>query len=148
MDYADTIWLSCSSKSHNAFQKIRNRGLRCIHNIPASRAKSHHIPDLLHQTGWTDLAIRRRSHTCILTYKAVTGDAPSYLMNMVVSASTSAYRMRSNKRSSLGFPRTLNQTGDLAFSVAAPRLWNTFNQDLLNATTLHNFKTRLRNYEI
>jgi len=70
---------------------------------------------------------------CILTYKTVTGDVPSYLTNMIVSASTSAYRMRSNLRNSLEVPRTFNQTGDLAFSVAAPRLWNTFNQDLLDA---------------
>ena len=67
---------------------------------------------------------------CILTYKTVTGDAPSYLTNMIVSASTSVYRMRSNMRNSLDIPRTLNRTGDLAFSVTAPRLWNTFNQDL------------------
>ena len=38
------------------------------------------------------------------------------------------------------------QTGDLAFSVAASRRWNTFNQDLLNAKTLHNFKSRLHDY--
>ena len=43
-------------------------------------------------------------------------------------------------RNSLDVPRTLNQTGDLAFSVVAPRLWNTFNQDLLNATALHNLR--------
>jgi len=59
MDYADTIWSSCSFKSQNALQKIRSRGLRCIHNIPNFRAKSHHIADLLHQTGWTGLATRR-----------------------------------------------------------------------------------------
>jgi len=100
MYYADTIWSSCFSKSQNALQKFQNRGLRCIHNIPNSRAKSHHIADLLHQTGWTDLATRRRSHMCILTYKTVTGDAPSYLTNMIVSASTSAYGMRSNMRRS------------------------------------------------
>jgi len=67
---------------------------------------------------------------------------------MIVFASTSAYRMRSNMRNSLDVPRTLNHTGDLAFSVAAPRLWNTLNQDLLNAKTLHNFKTQLRIYAI
>jgi len=67
---------------------------------------------------------------CILTYKTVTGDASPYLTHMIVPASTSAYRMRSNMRNSLHVPRTLNRTGDLAFSVAAPRLWNTFNQDL------------------
>jgi len=50
------------------------------------------------------------------------GDAPLYLTNMVVSASTSAYRMRSNMRNFLDVPRTLNQTGDLVFSVAASRL--------------------------
>ena len=51
-------------------------------------------------------------------------------------------------RNSLDVPRTVNRTGDLAFSLAAPTLGNTFNQDLLNATTLHNFKTQLRNYVI
>jgi len=85
---------------------------------------------------------------CIVTYKTVVGDLASYLTKMIVSASTSAYRMRSNMRNSLDVPRTLNQTGDLAFSVAAPRLWNTFNQNLLNAKTLYNFKTQLRNYAI
>jgi len=69
---------------------------------------------------------------CILTYKTVTGNAPLYLTNTIVPASTSAYRMRSNMRNSLD---VLDQTEDLAFSVAAPRLWNTFIQDLLNATT-------------
>jgi len=122
MDYADTIWSSCSSKSQNELQKIQNRVFRCIHNIPSSRAKSHRIADLLYQTGWTGLATQRQSHMCTLTYKTVTGDAASYLMNMIVSASTLAYRMRSNMRNSLDVPRTLNRTGDLAFSVAAPRL--------------------------
>ena len=61
---------------------------------------------------------------CILTDKTVTGGASTYLMNMIVPASTPAYRMRSNMRNSLDVPRTLNQAGDLAFSVAAPRLWN------------------------
>ena len=125
-------------------KKFQNRGLRCIHNIPNSHAKSH-IADLLYQTGWTDLAILRRPHMCILTYKTVTGDAPSYLTNMIASASTSAYRMRSNMRNSLDVPRTLNRTGDLAFSVTAPRFWNTLNQDLLNAKTFYDFKTWLRN---
>jgi len=37
----------------------------------------------------------------------------------------------------------INRAGDLAFIVTAPRLWNIVNQDLLNATTLHNFKTQL-----
>ena len=54
----------------------------------------------------------------------------------------------SEMRTSLDVPRTLNRTGDLAFSVAASRLWSTLNQDLLNAKTLYNFKTRLRNYAI
>jgi len=48
-------------------------------------------------------------------------------------------------RNSVEVPKTLNRTGDLAFSVAAPSLWNTFNQDLLNAKTSYDFKTRLRN---
>jgi len=81
MDYADTIWSSCSSKSQKALRKIQNRGLRFIHKMPASRAKSHHITEVLHQTGWTDLATWRRSYMCILTieYKNVTGDTPLYL---------------------------------------------------------------------
>ena len=54
---------------------------------------------------------------------------------MIVPTSTSAYRIRSNMRNTLDAPRTLNRTGDLAFSVASPRLWDTFNHDLLNATT-------------
>jgi len=61
---------------------------------------------------------------------------------------TRIYRRRSNKRTSFEGPRILNRTGDLAFSVAAAILRNTFNQDLLNAKTSYNFKTGLRNYAI
>ena len=134
MDYADTIWSSCSSKSQNALKKIQNRGLRCIHNIYPLLMPNLIILQIYFRLD--GLIWQLRSHMCILTYKTVTGDAPSYLMNMTVSASTSAYRMRSNMRNSLDILRTLNRTGDLAFSVAAPRLLNTFNQDLLNSKTL------------
>jgi len=68
---------------------------------------------------------------CILTYKTAIGDTPSYnLTNMIVPATTSGFRVRSNMRISLDVPKTLSRTGDLAFIVAAPRLWNTFNQQL------------------
>jgi len=84
--------------------------------------------------------------TCYsLAWSTTTGSVSA---NMIVPASTSAYRLRSSMRISLDVPKTLSRSGDLAFSVATSRLWNTFNQDLLNAKTLHNFKTQLRNYAI
>jgi len=110
MDYAGTIWSSCSSKSQNSLQKIQNRCLRCIFIIYPILVPNLIILEIyftrLDGLIWT----RRQSHMCILTYKTATGDAPPY------------HRMRLNMRNSLDVTKTLNRTGDLAFSVAAPRL--------------------------
>ena len=146
MDYADTVWSSCSAKSQNLLQKLQNKGLRSIHNIPDSLARFHSISDLLHQTGWTDLATRRKARLCVLTYKTISGDLPSYMSEMILPATTPAYCTRSTLRRSLHVPRTLNRTGDLAFSVVAPNLWNSFDHELSNAASLRNFKTLLQNY--
>ena len=148
MDYADTVWSSCSSKSQKLLQKIQNKGLRSIHNIPASHARFHHIADLLQQTGWTDLATRRRMRMCILTYKTVSGDLPQYMKDMILPATTTAYNTRSSStmRGHFPVPRTLNRTGDLAFSVIAPGLLNDFNHELYNASSLRQFKTLLQYY--
>ena len=45
-------------------------------------------------------------------------------------------------------PRTLNRTGDLAFSVIAPGILNSFNIELFNASILSQFKTLLRYYNM
>jgi len=118
---------------------IQNRGLRRIHSIPTSRPKSHHIADLLHQTGWADLAMQRWSHTPILTYKTIAG----YMLSIwwIWLYPPQHQLTEWIWETLLMFPGHSIGLEILAFSVAAPRLWSSLNPNLLNPATLHNFKT-------
>ena len=70
------------------------------------------------------------------------------MKDMILPATTSAYNTRSSSmmRGHFPVPRTLNRTGDLAFSVIAPGLLNDFNHELFNASSLRRFKTLLQYY--
>ena len=57
-------------------------------------------------------------------YKCVNSQAPEYLMNLV-SFKKSVYSTRSSSDITLlVIPKTKTTSGDKAFQVAGPRLWN------------------------
>ena len=53
---------------------------------------------------------------------------------------------RSSDPSDLVVPRARLRFGERAFSVAAPRLWNSLPVDIRNAATLHTFKKKLKTF--
>ena len=52
--------------------------------------------------------------------------------------------LRSSNKSLLVVPRTKSSLGDRAFSVVAPKLWNSLPTDLRQAASLHHFKSGLK----
>ena len=61
----------------------------------------------------------------LLTFKALSCFAPSYIQDLICVKKKSHYNVRSNKDTILGAPRKTSKTlGGRAFCVAAPSLWN------------------------
>jgi hypothetical protein len=62
----------------------------------------------------------------LITFKAMQGNAPRYISDLITFKRQSCYGLRSNNECYLGYPkeRTNKTTGDRAFAAAAPALWN------------------------
>ena len=82
----------------------------------------------------------------MITFKALHGLTPSYLATLI-SLPVSTRALRSADQMVLKVPLTrLKLKGDRAFSVAAPRLWNTLPLAVRTAPTMTGFKSKLKTH--
>ena len=80
--------------------------------------------------------------------KAIHGQAPAYICELVTLKPNSSYGLRSNNKmllSTLNF-RTLPTLGDRAFAAAAPKLWNAIPLSIRQEKNLEHFKKKLKTY--
>ena len=83
-----------------------------------------------------------------MTFKALHGLAPAYVSNIISFKGNSNYNLRLNFSNLLARPpiRFAKTTGDRAFSVAAPFLWNSLPESLRAVSSVNIFKKQLRTY--
>ena len=83
-------------------------------------------------------------------YKALNGQAPEYLTNLLKfhnSVHTRALRSTTCDYITLHVPRTkLVSAGDRAFAVAGPRLWNGLPVHIKKSDSLEQFKKSLKTH--
>ncbi len=80
----------------------------------------------------------------LIVFKALNGQAPSYISDLISFKSTSK-PLRSANKALLYVPRPrLQFKGD--FAVAAPRLWNQLPPDIKSAPSISVFKSRLKTH--
>ena len=84
----------------------------------------------------------------ILTFKAIHGSAPKYIIELINIKPRSIYNLRSNQSLLLDPPKgkMLVALGDRSFSVAAPYLWNSLPAELRDIQSLAIFKCKLKTY--
>ena len=85
-----------------------------------------------------------------LTFKAVHGQAPPYLSELISRRSTLRPVLRSNHSLLLTFPKITSReeksTADRAFSLSAPKLWNSLPEELRNCSSVETFKGKLKTF--
>ena len=75
---------------------------------------------------WLPVEQKIKFKTALLVYKALNGMSPSYTKELIVPY-TPARRLRSCNKGLLKIPTSRTSSfGDRMFNVAAPRLWNSF----------------------
>ena len=100
-----------------------------------------HVTPLLRQLHWLPVQYRVLYKIVLLTYKAVHGEAPGYLSDLI-AAPRPVRSLRSTTHNVLASPRTRLKTyGHRAFSAAAPAVWNSIPPALRAATSCNSFKT-------
>ena len=122
----------------------------CVNNIARLQRMHNSAARLILRRPRSDSAtpllctVARRIEFKILvfTYRAVHGDAPKYLCDLVCPY-TPTRVLRSANNNMLIVQRTHVKAGDCSFTVAAATLWNTLSIDIKMSDTLSTFKARL-----
>ena len=126
------------STNFNAFKIHWHVSLQTPQNINTSHQ---------HSKNYTGFPIKQRIDykICLLTYKTLTNQQPTYLYNSLSFPSHSV-STRSSDSLVLSIPYVRSSLGKRAFSVIGPRLWNSLPPDTRNSSSLPIFRSRLKTH--
>ena len=140
LDYCNSLLFGVSGELHRRMQLIQNSAARLV----TGSAKHDHItPDLVH-LHWLPVRQRIVFKIAVLVFKALHGESPMYISEMIASYAPER-TLRSSTKSLVreSAPKCVT-FGGRAFSYAAPKLWNKLPSDIRNASSLDLFKKQLK----
>ena len=121
---------------------VQNNAARLV----LKKKKSDHVTPLLKHLHWLPIKQRIEFKINLITYKALHDQAPSYISELLEPYEPT----RSLCSSVLGLLKEkktrLKRSGDRAFSVIAPKLWNRLPECLRKAESVECFKSNLKTY--
>ena len=123
-------------------QYVLNSAARVI----ARSRKFDHITPLLIELHWLPVEQRIIFKVLLFTFKVVNGLAPSYLRELL-EAYVPRRMLRSSTQLLLHEPKfNLKTYGSRAFSVCAPRLWNSLPLEIRRCDSIDTFKKKLKTH--
>ena len=142
LDYCNSLFTCLNKKALARLQSVQNAAARLL----TSTGRRAHITPVLKSLHWLPVAYRFHFKILVLTFRALHGQAPFYIVDLITPYS-SARSLRSSGQNLLMVPRTCFKTrGDRSFKAVAPRLWNELPQDLRSLDSVDTFKKLLKTY--
>ena len=142
LDYCNSLYSHLPVSLTSRLQRIQNSAARLV---TLSR-KHEHITPILYDLHWLPVSQRVDFKLLLLTYKCLHDQAPAYLSSLLTYHNT-GIRTRRQGTQPLIEPRYKQENyGKRAFSVAAPRLWNSLPPSIRSTDTLPAFKSKLKTY--
>lgn len=141
--YCCSVWGSCSEARLQALQKLQNRAARIVSNSSYDTSATLLIKNLK----WLTVSDMIKSETATVTYKAITGLAPSYLSDLFTKNSDRNIDISlRNAATDLYIPKMTTCKGQKAISFRGAKTWNQLPLDIKQANSLNSFKCQLKNH--
>lgn len=142
LDYCNSLFTCLSKSSLDHLQLIQNAAARLL----TRSSRTTHITPILSSLHWLPIKFRIHFKVLLFTYRAMHGQAPVYICDLLRPYITSR-SLRSSDQGLLAVPCSCRKTkGDRAFEVVAPTLWNTFPSDICSAVSVDIFRRMLKTY--
>lgn len=140
LDNCNSLLLGMPTTRIARLQRMQNMAARVV----TRTRKTAHITPVLYALHWLPVDYRIQFKVLLLTFKALNGLAPTYLVELLQPYHP-ARQLRSASQHLLVVPPTRFSTvGDRAFSNIAPKLWNDLPPALRSCTSLNSFKDQLK----
>ena len=141
LDYGNSLLYGIPISSVRKLQQVQNTAARLI----SKTRKYDHITGVLQNLHWLPISERIKYKLLLITYKAIHGQAPPYLCELL-----HLYQPKRNLRSKSKLllevkPCKLSY-GRRAFANAAPVLWNQLPLDIRQCDKLVTFKRKLKTH--
>ena len=93
-----------------------------------------------------DVRARIQYKLCLLVYRALNGQSPNYIAELIQPVTTRHSSLRSADKNALLDPRTSLKFVERAFSVAGPTAWNSLPTDIKTISSYSVFKRKLKTF--
>ena len=144
VDYCNSLFIGLPNITLKKIQSVLNRAARLIFNLPPRVPTTSSLIEL----HWLPVKARVEFKICLITYKALKFDQPSYIRELLTfSSHGSALGLRSaDDPYRLYEPRAVGERGfaGRSFSYTAPRLYNRLPVEIKQAVSVSSFKSQLK----
>jgi hypothetical protein len=144
LDYGNSVLAGLPRHLVRRLQSVLNAAARLVYGL----RRADHVTDALVSLHWLRAQQRIDYKLATLTYRALSGTAPTYLRQFERVADLPGRRaLRSANTNRLVVPSVSRSTiGGRCFTVAAATVWNSLPDNITSSSTLSAFRQRLKTH--
>ncbi len=139
LDYGNSLFYGISVNLTEKMQVLQNAAAKAV----VKKRKFDHISEDRMKLNWLPVEARIKFKYLLITWKCLHGKAPSYLQELL----TPNKSMRAQCQNTFVVPKVNNVThGGIAFTKAAPILWNALPEQIRKIDKVEQFKKSIKTH--
>lgn len=139
LDYCNSLLYGVAEKELARLQRVQN----CLARVVFKAPRFCHITPLLKKLHWLPVQKRIIFKIACITFQVISNNQPPYLASLLTPVSMLS-NLRSSSKRNLKVPHVKSKAGSRAFSVSAPRIWNSLTTNIKFSSTYLSFRKKLK----